>query len=623
MLFKERVKDTLLESISSILGYYKQRREDSYYTANNLYDDCRFLLATDPDNIDCHCNIINIAFADYILSHNYDTKEIISIMRIANNTAKEEHLSIVESFYNYNFLEKNKDRRFKIYNSDTIDIVKQCFSPLQNDNIIGIFSSNISAVLYYLHQYGLSLIKHNNNKHYNIFVYYVLDLFYYSLILDVSVWTVMSHNDVCEAFNKLTKLIDEGKNITKSEEVINNVKLVEIEIRDIRNTILNADIKSSTNNTDLTTFLIDKKFDELSAKIADKIFRINKCETEIINDYNINEHNITARGVSSVETLTTTQKNNKETFINLFSDKAFQHIADNLARCSDPKIIPIYSNILSLTQKRVYKNNLTINKLNALNKECPNFTEVIEYLKQNLIISKKSKINKPFKYMPMLLVGPPGVGKTHFAIELAKCIGSVFEFVSMNSVSANFILSGSDTTWNGAKMGKVASTLINNEVINPVILLDEIEKVSSTQHDPYSPLFSLLESTTADKFTDEFINVPMNTTNINWIMTANSIDGIPVPILSRLKIFHVKKLTPEEMKTITEKIFSNIIADEGVSFNKVIDDGILAYLKNKDTRELKNTLRLGIGKALLENRKKLQIKDVLSSTIENNKIGFC
>ena len=101
--------------------------------------------------------------------------------------------------------------------------------------------------------------------------------------------------------------------------------------------------------------------------------------------------------------------------------------------------------------------------------ELPNFHEVLDDIRRQLALCHDSR--DALEITPMLLLGPPGVGKTHFAREVAKLLGTGMGFISMSSLTAGWVLSGASSQWKGARPGKVFETLVDGQYANPVIIL--------------------------------------------------------------------------------------------------------------------------------------------------------
>ena len=128
--------------------------------------------------------------------------------------------------------------------------------------------------------------------------------------------------------------------------------------------------------------------------------------------------------------------------------------------------------------------------------ELPNFADVLDDVKRQLALCEDSR--DALEITPLLLLGPPGIGKTHFARELAQLLGTGMGFVSMSSLTAGWVLSGASRQWKGARPGKVFETLVDGQYANPVMVVDEIDKAGGEHaYDPLGALYSLLEHDTA------------------------------------------------------------------------------------------------------------------------------
>ncbi len=127
--------------------------------------------------------------------------------------------------------------------------------------------------------------------------------------------------------------------------------------------------------------------------------------------------------------------------------------------------------------------------------ELPNFHPVLDDVRRQLALCEDS--GDALEITPMLLLGPPGVGKTHFARELSHLLGTGMGFVSMSSLTAGWVLSCASSQWKGARPGKVFETLVDGAYANPLIVVDEIDKAGGEHaYDPLGALYSLLEHDT-------------------------------------------------------------------------------------------------------------------------------
>lgn len=187
----------------------------------------------------------------------------------------------------------------------------------------------------------------------------------------------------------------------------------------------------------------------------------------------------------------------------------------------------------------------------------PNFLDVLDDVRRHVALSQDS--SDGLEVTPILLLGPPGVGKTHFAKELANLIGTSTSVLPMASLTAGWLLSGSASQWKGAKPGRVFEALVDGEYANPVMVADEIDKASGdAQYDPLGAMYSLLEHDTAHEFVDEFAEVAVDASQILWICTANEERHIPKPILNRMNVFEIQSLTADQARQIARQLYMAI-----------------------------------------------------------------
>jgi ATP-dependent Lon protease len=255
--------------------------------------------------------------------------------------------------------------------------------------------------------------------------------------------------------------------------------------------------------------------------------------------------------------------------------------------------------------------------------DLPNFAEVLDDVRRQLALCEDSR--DALEITPLLLLGPPGVGKTHFARALSQLLGTGMGFVSMSSLTAGWVLSGASSQWKGARPGKVFETLVDGQYANPVMVIDEIDKAGGEHaYDPLGALYSLLEHDTAQSFIDEFAEVPIDASQLIWIATANDARCIPDPILNRMNVYEVQAPDAEAARHIAAKLYRGIRAehDWGSRFEATPRSETLDRLAEMAPREMRRAWMTAFGNAKLDRREQIRTADLPEPSLKRASIGF-
>src|SRR2546423_11620110 len=244
-------------------------------------------------------------------------------------------------------------------------------------------------------------------------------------------------------------------------------------------------------------------------------------------------------------------------FKDVYDLPAVEKALQELPASANEALRTVYEKMLRLGGQRFTVKPSALPEMDALFEDLPNFTEVLEDIRKHLALCVDS--NDSVELPPMLLLGEPGIGKTHFARKVAQLLGTGFGFVPMSSLTAGWVLSGASSQWKNAKPGKVFDRFLNGEYANRVIVVDELDKASSDgQYDPLGALYELLEVDTAMRFVDEFVEVPIDASGAVWLATANDGARIPEPLLNRLAVYEIDAPDAEGAARIAGSIYAEI-----------------------------------------------------------------
>lgn len=284
--------------------------------------------------------------------------------------------------------------------------------------------------------------------------------------------------------------------------------------------------------------------------------------------------------------------------------KEIRKLSDIHSGSPEGNVIRSYlDKVIALPWNKMKKEKLDVKYTRSiLEKEHYGLKDVKDRILESIALKKLSKNEKG---SIICLVGPPGVGKTSIARSIAKSLNREFISMRLGGVHDESEIRGHRRTYVGAMPGKILTLLEQCKVKNPVMLLDEIDKVSNDfRGDPSSALLEVLDPEQNNKFMDNYINIPFDLSKIMFITTANTTSTIPAPLLDRMEVIPVSSYTYAEKENIA---INHLIPKAFKKFSltkKVLDikketvrDIVNFYTRESGVRNLERLIEKIIRKA--------------------------
>lgn len=283
--------------------------------------------------------------------------------------------------------------------------------------------------------------------------------------------------------------------------------------------------------------------------------------------------------------------------VNTEAQKLLHRLSIMHADSSEANILRTYLETLSeLPWNKTSEDNLDIlNAQQILNEDHYGLDKIKDRILEFLSVRK---LNPDTQGSILCFVGPPGVGKTSLGKSVAKALGRKFERLSLGGLRDEAEIRGHRRTYIGAMPGRIIQALHHAGTRNPVIVLDEIDKVGTDfRGDPQSALLEVLDPEQNNTFRDHYLNVPFDLSRVMFLCTANQLETIPAALRDRMEIIRLPGYTMQEKQAIARRyLVKKRVADNGLAMEDVeitdeaIEGIILNYTREAGVRELERQI---------------------------------
>lgn len=258
-------------------------------------------------------------------------------------------------------------------------------------------------------------------------------------------------------------------------------------------------------------------------------------------------------------------------------------------------------------------------------RDFPNFAEFADLLKDHFSLSALG--DRSIQIPATLFVGPPGIGKTEALRWISRRFELPFTLIDMACAQSGAALAGSESFWGNSQPGQLFNLLASQPNANPMVMLDELDKAGGDERfDPLAALHTLLEPAAARNFVDLSVrDLAINASHVNWLATANDLERLSKPILSRFSVLHIPAPSAEHVSIIVRNLYHQIRDDSswGQHFAGTLCDEVVERMLTLAPRKIRITLQRAFGAAARAGRSYILVEDLKSPSLEKPKIfGF-
>jgi ATP-dependent Lon protease len=243
----------------------------------------------------------------------------------------------------------------------------------------------------------------------------------------------------------------------------------------------------------------------------------------------------------------------------------------------------------------------------------PHLSKVIDRIEACCALSAFTR--QPLRIPPMLLVGPPGVGKTYFATRLADVLGVRQFLYALESAETVAVLCGTEKHWYTAEAGELYKLIVLGEHANPVVVLDELDKArrGGSQYQPANALHAVLEPLTASSLRDKCMDLTFDASYTVYVATANRLSSIDPSLLSRFELFYIDEPGPRAAVSIARVIGQQVLRELGLTrrFETPTGEVVQQLALLGSPRRIHKVLKAALGRSVVAGRNQVEVADLL------------